>query len=152
MAARGALLTFALLIAALASRADGPASARFGGDSAQLEPRRDMPRPAHGGEIRMAGPLWLELVVAKGSLSLYVTDRSGTPVDAKGGKATATVHTDGKGTRIELHPTGGNGLAGKGRIRLKRSSVVFITADLRGEKPHRAVFRPLEELAPSAQR
>jgi len=100
----------------------------------------------------MAGPLWLELVVATGSLSVYVTDRSGTPVDAKGGKGTATVHTDGKGTRIELYPTGGNRLAGKGRLRLKRSSVVFVAVDVRGEKPHRAVFRPLEEVAANAQR
>jgi hypothetical protein len=152
MAAKRTLLTFALLIAALASGFDGRAAARFAGDSARPDPRRDMPGPAHGGEIRMAGPLWLELVVAKGSLSLYVTDRSGTPVDAKGAKATATVHTDGKGTRIELRPVGGNRLAGNGQLRLKRSSVVFITADLRGEKPHRALFRPLKEMATSAQR
>lgn len=152
MAVARALLTFALLITGLASGADGPARARLTGDSARLDPRREMPRPAHGGEMRMAGPIWLELVVTKGSLNVYVTDRSGIPLDAKGGKATATVHTDGKGTRIELRPTGGNRLAGKGRLRLKRSSVIFITVDLRGEKPHRAVFWPLEEAAANAQR
>jgi len=100
----------------------------------------------------MAGPFWLELVVAKGSLTVYVADRAGRPVDTAGGHGTATAHTDGKATRIELRSTGGNQLAGKGTLRLKHSTVVFITADLRGEKPYRAVFRPLERATVGARK
>lgn len=107
----------------------------------------EAPRPAHGGDVRLAGPFWLELVVAKGSLTVYVTDRSGAPVDTSKGRGSATAHTDGRGTRIELRPAGGDQLAGKGRFTLKRSTVVFVTAHLRGEKPHRAVFRPLQGAA-----
>jgi hypothetical protein len=137
----------ALLIADFARAADRSAQTRHAVESADLGSRTQAPRPAHGGDVRLAGPFWLELVVAKGSLTVYVTDRAGAPVDTSDGKGTATAHTDGKGTRIELRPAGGERLSGKGRLRLKRSTVVFVTAHLRGEKPHRAVFRPLERVA-----
>lgn len=145
-------LTYALLIAGLVWGADGAAPGSSPGDSTRLEPHRDTLRAAHGGDVRMAGPFWLELVVANGSLTVYVTDRSGAPVDTSGGKGAATAHTDGRGTRIELRPAGGNRLAGRGKLKLKHSTVVFITAHLRGEKPHRAVFRPLERVTAGAER
>jgi hypothetical protein len=102
--------------------------------------------------VRLAGPLWLELVVGQSSLTVYVTDRLGTPVESSGASGRATVHTDGKRTRIELKPAGGNRLAGKVQFKLRRSTAVFLTADLRGEKPYRAVFRPLEGAAASSPR
>ena len=136
-------LTCALLVAGLPAAADGSAPARSASES--------RPHPTHGGDVRMAGPFWLELVVAKGSLTVHVTDRSGASVDTSGGRGTATAHTDGKGTRIELRPAGGNRLAGTGKFKLKHSTVMFITADLRGEKPHRAVFRPLERVTADAE-
>lgn len=131
-------------IAGSARSAEPSTQARHAAESADLDSHVQAPRPAHGGDVRLAGPFWLELVVAKGSLTVYVTDRSGAPVDTADGKGTATAHTDGKSTRIELRPAGGDRFAGKQRLRLKRSTVVFVTAHLRGEKPHRAVFRPLE--------
>jgi hypothetical protein len=146
-----ATLTTLALIASLVSMARGAAAGRFAGDCAGLETHRDTPCAAHGGDVRLAGPFWLELVVAKGSLTVYVTDRSGVPVDTSGGKGTATAHTDGKATRIELRSAGGNRLAGKGKLGLKHSTVVFVTADLRGEKPYRAVFRPLERATAGAE-
>ena len=145
-------LTHALLIANLVSGADGAVAGRSAGDYSEPELHRDTPRAAHGGTVRLAGPFWLELVVAKGSLTVYVADRSGVPVDTSGSKGTATAHTDGKATRIELRPAGGNRLAGKGGLKLKHSTVVFITADLRGERLHRAVFRPLERVTAGAER
>lgn len=101
------------------------------------------PRSAHGGEVRLAGPYWLELVANRSALTVYVTDRAGKPVDAAGGKGKAGLHTDGKATQVELRPAGGNRLEGKGRLSLKPTTVVFVTVDLRGQKPHRTVFRPL---------
>jgi hypothetical protein len=145
-------LAHALLIASLVSSADGAQGARSADDYARLETHRGSPRATHGGDIRLAGPFWLELVVAKGSLTVYVVDRSGVPIDTSGGRGTASAHTDGKATRIELRPAGANRLAGKGKLRLKHSTVVFVTADLRGEKPYRAVFRPLERAAAGAER
>jgi len=146
------VLIYGLLIVGLVWGADSAAAANSADDSTELEPGRNTPRAAHGGDIRMAGPFWLELVVAKSSLTVHVTDRSGVPVDTSGGRGTATAHTDGKGTRIELRPTGGNRLAGTGKFKLKHSTVVFVTAKLRGEKPHGAVFRPLERFTAGAER
>ena len=145
-------LTCALLLACLCCTAEGSAPADSSRTSGPLDPRVDTPRPAHGGDVRLAGPLWLELVVAKGSLTVYVTDRFGTPVDTLGAKGSATAHTDGKGTHIELRAAGDNRLAGRGQLKLKRSTVVFITADLRGKKPYGAVFRPLERAAAGTPR
>jgi len=137
--------TLTLVTACLLSNAVSAAPADLPRDSASLG--LDTRRPTHGGDVRMAGPLWLELVVGKSSLTVYVTDRFGSPVDTSGAKASATVHTDGKATHIELKPAGGNRIAGRGRLRLKRSTVVFVTADLRGKKAYRAVFRPAEGAA-----
>jgi hypothetical protein len=111
--------------------------------TAQAEPLSQTAQPAHGGDVRLAGPYWLELVASKGTLTLYVTDRAGNPVDSVGGKGKAGLHTDGKATQVELRPAGDNRLEGKGRLTLKPTTVVFVTVDLRGQKPHRTVFRPL---------
>jgi len=56
------------------------------------------------------------------------------------GRGTAVIHTDRKTTRVEL--TGGETRVGKGRVNITRTTVIFLTAALRGEKAHRAVFRP----------
>ncbi len=145
-------LTYALFIAGLVSGADGPAAGRSTRDCGGLETHRETARAAHGGDVRIAGPFWLELVVGKGALTVYVVDCSGVPVDTSGGKGKATAHTDGKATRIELRPAGGNRLAGKGKLKLKHSTVVFIAVDLRGERPYRAVFRPLKGVTAGAER
>jgi len=129
-------------LVATAHPVDGRAGAHAIVSSA--DPTVQAPRPAHGGDLRLAGPFWLELVVAKGSLSLYVSNRSGAPIDASTGKGAAVIHTDGKSTSVELKPGGGNTLVGKGRLKVKRTTVIFVTAALRGEKAHKAVFRPFE--------
>ena len=131
-------------LAALAHPVDGWPGAHAIASSADPGAPVQTPRSAHGGDVRLAGPFWLELVVAKGSLTLYVSNRSGAPIDASTGKGTAVIHTDGKSTRVELKPGGGNKLAGKGRVKVKRTTVIFVTAALRGEKAHRAVFRAFE--------
>lgn len=142
----------AILSAGLLYATPCPAQVPRGFDGAPSKAERLNLLPSHGGDVRMAGPFWLELIVAKGSLTLYVTDHSGAPVDTSHAKGTATVHTDGKATRVELQSAGGNRLVGRGNLRLKHSTVVFVTADLRGQKPHRAVFRPLEQVTADGER
>ena len=131
-------------IAATVPLPDVWAQTRAISNSADLGSPVQAPRPAHGGDLRLAGPFWLELVVAKGSLTVYVSDRNGKPIDASTGKGSAVIHTDGKSTHVELKPGGGERLVGKGRVKVKRTTVIFVTAALRGEKAHRAVFRPVE--------
>ena len=131
-------------LVAAAHPVDSRAGARAIASSADPGAPVQAPRPEHGSDLRLAGPFWLELVVAKGSLTLYVSNRSGAPIDASTGKGTAVIHTDGKSTRVELKPGGGNKLVGRGRVKVKRTTVIFVTAALRGEKAHRAVFRAFE--------
>ena len=133
-------------LAATAYPADSRAQTRADPDSAYPNASVQSPRPAHGGDLRLAGPFWLELVVAKGSLTLYVSNRSGTPIDASNGKGSAVIHTDGKSARIELKPGGDDKLVGRGRVKVKRTTVMFVTVALRGEKAHKAVFRPFESV------
>ena len=111
--------------------------------SAQSDAPAVKPHAAHGGDLRLAGPLWLELVVAKGTLAVYVMERTGKAVNTVGGKGQAGVHTDGKATQVDLQPAGENRLEGHAKFSLKATTVVFVTIDLQHEKPHRAVFRPL---------
>ncbi|HTT39943.1 MAG TPA: hypothetical protein VMH32_20025 [Burkholderiales bacterium] len=98
----------------------------------------------HGGQMCTAGSYHLELVAGKGEIRVYVTDRSGRPIETAGGRGKAVVHTDGKGVTIPIQPVPGNLFEGKGRFRLKRSSVIFVTVHLRGAKPQKCVFRPVE--------
>jgi hypothetical protein len=100
----------------------------------------------HGGQMRTAGPYHLGLIAGKGEIIVYVTDHRGAAVTSTGGKGKAVVHTDGRGTTVALEPGDGNVLSGKGRFKLKRSSVVYVTVDLRRTKPQKAVFRPLEAM------
>ena len=108
------------------------------------EPDRPERSAPHGGQMRTAGPYHLELVAGKGEIRVYVTDRSGRPIETAGGKGKAVVHTDGKSVTIPIQPVSGSLFEGKGRFGLKRSSVIFVTVHLRGAKPQKCVFRPLE--------
>jgi hypothetical protein len=78
-----------------------------------------------------------------------VTDASGMKqLSTAGGKGKAVVHTGGRHTSIDLMPSAPNILVGRGRYRLSRSSVVYVTVDLKHERARGAVFRPLAQSPP----
>ena len=56
----------------------------------------------HGGQIRMAGPYHLELVVGAELVTLYVTDHSDQPIDTTGGSAKVII-TSGKKKLSLIH-------------------------------------------------
>jgi len=60
----------------------------------------------HGGRMRMAGPLHLELVRADGRIVLYVTNHLEQPQSTAGGEA--VVRFPEQGLRVELKPAGDN--------------------------------------------
>jgi hypothetical protein len=97
------------------------------------------------GQTRTAGPYLLDLRADGREIAIRVSDHSGQPIDTAGGKGKAVVHSDGRAVTIELHPAAPNLLSGRGRYRLNRASVVYVTVDLKKERPHRAIFRPLSE-------
>jgi len=96
---------------------------------------------AHGGQIRMAGPYHLELVVAGDLVALYVTDHSDQPVDTLGGSAKVII-TSGKKKRyvVILSPAGDNKLSGSGEFKLSKSSAVSVLIAFPDQEPQRAQF------------
>jgi hypothetical protein len=97
---------------------------------------------AHGGQMRIAGPYHLELVMgAQQQLTLYVTDHSGTAVDTAGGSAKVII-TSGKKKRyvVILSSGGENTLKGEGEFKLSKASTASVLIALRGQEPQRAKF------------
>jgi len=97
--------------------------------------------PPHGGQIRMAGPYHLELLVGKDELTLYVTDHSGATVDTVGGSAKVII-TSGRKKRyvVILSAAGENALKGTGEFKLAKSSTASVLVALPDQEPQRANF------------
>jgi len=95
----------------------------------------------HGGQMRMAGPYHLELLVSKDVLTLYVTDHSGNNVDTTGGSAKVII-TSGKKKRyvVILSAAGDNALRGGGEFKLGKSNTASVLVALPGQEPQRAKF------------
>jgi hypothetical protein len=106
----------------------------------------------HGGQIRMAGPYHLELMMGKNEVTLYVTDHGDQPVDATGGSGKAIV-TTGKKKRytIVLEHAEGNMLKGSGEFTATSASTVTVIVKLPGEEPQRAVFNPIKKSSKQAK-
>jgi len=96
---------------------------------------------AHGGQLRMAGPYHLELVVAGELVTLFVTDHSDQPIDTAGASAKVII-TSGKKKRyvVILSPAGGNKLSGSGEFKLSKSSTVSVLIAFPDQEPQRANF------------
>ena len=95
---------------------------------------------------RMAGPYLLDMRIDRGVIFIEVNDRAGRPIDTAGGKGKAVVHTDGRAVTVGLYPSPPNLLSGRGRYRLNRATVVYVTVDLKKERAHPVVFRPLSPM------
>ena len=106
----------------------------------------------HGGQIRMAGPYHLELLVGKDELTLYVTDHSGATVDTAGGSAKVII-TSGRKKRyvVILSAAGENALKGSGEFKLATSSTASVLVALPDQEPQRANFT-LKAPAKAAQK
>ncbi len=101
----------------------------------------DQTAAPHGGQIRMAGPYHLELVVAGDIVTLYVTDHSDQPIDTAGGSAKVII-TSGKKKRyvVILSPAGGNKLRGGGEFKLSKASAISVLVAFPDQDPQRAKF------------
>lgn len=72
----------------------------------------------NGGPQADAGSYHVEMVAKQTSLTLYLSEESGKPIDAKGHKATGIFVVNGKAQRIELNPGTGNALTGTAAVAL----------------------------------
>jgi hypothetical protein len=83
--------------------------------------------PRHGGIVRDAGKLTLELVAKADSLTLHVTDHD-KPVATAGAKAQVTLYGGSEKTVVPLEPAGDNRMAAKGSFKVGvgvRAALVF---------------------------
>jgi hypothetical protein len=82
-------------------------------------------KPKHGGIVREAGDLSLELVVAGDSATLHVDDH-GKPADTAGMSGKLTVLNGSETTEAALAPAGSNRLEAKGLKFGKGARVVAV--------------------------
>jgi len=98
----------------------------------------------HGGQLRMAGPFHLELVVKDDELHLYVTDHMDKEISTKGGSGKANVISgNGEKVSVNLTPFLGNMMKGKGKFELTPESAVAVFVALEGYEAQGARFTPL---------
>lgn len=105
----------------------------------------------NGGQLREAGELYLELVLARGSreakpnlATLYVSDHAGKKLPTAGASAKVTLMSKRSGRQeITLTPDGGNVLRGSGTYASDPDLVAVAVVTLPGKKPEQARFTPL---------
>ena len=73
----------------------------------------EAPQAMHGGLIKEAQELWVELVVKGADVAVYVVDEARKPVPANQVSGTATVLVGGQSYKVELSATGGDGVQGR---------------------------------------
>jgi hypothetical protein len=124
-------LTVLLLLATLSPRVQAHGDEYF--DS----------RPApHGGQVRMAGPIHLELVVRSGDVTVYITDHADNPVSTDNGSAKVIIRASKKNRFVVvLRPAGDNVLQGAGEFKLSKRNDVTVLVTLPGQDAQRAQFK-----------
>lgn len=107
-----------------------------------------VPAP-HGGQLRMAGALHLELVLAAGAVKVYLSDHAFQPVRTDGATGSATLSRGGKRIAIPLAPAGGNLLQGKSAFGAAPDTRIEVRVNLPGQKTEIAEFSPARANAPA---
>lgn len=111
-------------------------------------------KPPNGGQLRAAGEVHLELVVAATGagpatpVTVYVSDHAGTGVATAGASATVTLLSGATKTTITLRPAGDNRLAGSGNYKTDAGMKAVVSVTLPGKAPATARFTPLAKPGP----
>jgi hypothetical protein len=117
--------------------------ATLGGSAlAHTEEYFDKMQTPHGGQVRMAGPYHLELVVRGHEVTLYINDHADDRIATADGSAKVIIRS-GRRNRavVVLMPAGDNILRGTGEFKLGKSNDVSVLVALHGADPQRAQFR-----------
>lgn len=93
----------------------------------------EAPRAAHGGIVREAQELWLELVVKGTDVTVYVLDESRRPVPASQVSGSATVLVGGKSYKVDLSPAGADGVHGKLPVAATDTVVATVSLNIGGK-------------------
>ncbi|MBI2380283.1 MAG: hypothetical protein HYV16_05985 [Gammaproteobacteria bacterium] len=90
----------------------------------------DQQKTPHGGQLRMAGPYHIELVLKADGLDAYLTDHAGTAKPAAGTSAAATVVNGKAVQRLVLKPAEGNRLHAAASLDAAAPSQIVLKLDL----------------------
>jgi hypothetical protein len=96
----------------------------------------------HGGQLRMAGPYHLELVVKPGEVKVYVTDHGDTKISTQGARGSVTLLSAKQKAIVKLAPGGDNLMQGKGQFIMGPDMKAVVTVTLPGQPPQHARFTP----------
>lgn len=107
-----------------------------------------MPSP-NGGQVRMAGPYHLELVLEPRRVTLHVMDHANREVPVAGGRATATFAASNETETVELLPTGESTLGRAGEFPTAPGVRVEVTIAIPGQGEWSATFTPEREAGSS---
>lgn len=99
---------------------------------------------AHGGQLRVAGPYHLELVLSDKASKVYVTDHAGTPQDMKMASVSATVLADGKITKLKLTFTGSNEFRSEQVLKPNPTTQVVVIVQPANQAAQQAKFAPFQ--------
>lgn len=102
----------------------------------------DKMQTPNGGQVRMAGPYHLELVVGRGEVTLHVNDHADNPIATAEGSAKVIIRWSKRNRYVViLNPVGGNVMHGTGEFKLGKANDVSVLLALPGQDPQRAQFR-----------
>jgi hypothetical protein len=102
----------------------------------------DHVKTPHGGQMRMAGPFHLELVVQGDAVVVYVSDHADAEMATAGASGVATVVTGKDKVEVPLAPAGGNMLRGRGPLKLQKKTQVMVRVSVPGRGEGEARFQP----------
>ena len=109
---------------------------------AHTDAHLDTVNAPHGGQLRMAGPYHLELVVKDREIALYVMDHANGKINADGGVSKAIVQTDKVKTSVKLEPFGENVLKGTAEFLARPETTVTVFITLPKQEAQTARFKP----------
>lgn len=111
----------------------------------------DTVKAPNGGQLRMAGPYHLELVVKKDAtaaqdspIAVYLTDHAGTAIPSQGVKASVTLLSGKQKTTAELRPASGNQLTGQAKYTANSALKAIVSVQFPGQAAEQARFTPLK--------
>jgi hypothetical protein len=104
----------------------------------------------HGGQLRMAGPVHIELVLVKDSkaaknnaIEVYITDHAGTKIPSAGATGSVTLLSGKTKVTSALKPDGDNKLKGNATYASTPALKAVVSVTLAGQAAQQARFTPL---------
>lgn len=140
-------LAFGAMTAMAALLATATITSAYAHSDAQL----DEAKAPNGGQLRMAGPLHLELVLDKTGgdararpVAVYVTDHAGQPLPVAGATGTVTLMIGKTRVSVPLKAEAGNRLAGSASYVAGTGTKAVVSVTMPGQETQQARFTPMD--------